>query len=154
MFKEQKGITLIALVITIIVLLILAGVSIAMISGQDGIATKAQNAKEESAWTDTKNNIGTIASDAMATYYDVRYAESKGGSSEADKTAVNKATDAGAYVRTKLDAVKGEVVTGGVTLAIAESADTDGNYTLTLTGFGKEKTGKITNSGSVTWDNN
>lgn len=45
--KKQNGITLIALVITIIVLLILAGVSIAMISGDDGIATRAQEAKEE-----------------------------------------------------------------------------------------------------------
>ena len=39
--KNQKGITLIALVITIIVLLILAGVSIAMLTGDNGILTKA-----------------------------------------------------------------------------------------------------------------
>ncbi len=45
--KLQKGITLIALVITIIVLLILAGVSIAMLTGDNGILTKAQTAKEE-----------------------------------------------------------------------------------------------------------
>ena len=38
--KERKGITLIALVITIIVLLILAGVSIAMLTGQNGILTQ------------------------------------------------------------------------------------------------------------------
>ena len=43
--EAQKGITLIALVITIIVLLILAGVSIAMLTGQNGILTQAQNAK-------------------------------------------------------------------------------------------------------------
>ena len=43
--KREKGITLIALVITIIVLLILAGVSIAMLTGQNGILTQAQNAK-------------------------------------------------------------------------------------------------------------
>ena len=43
--KQKKGITLIALVITIIVLLILAGVSIAMLTGQNGILTQAQNAK-------------------------------------------------------------------------------------------------------------
>ncbi len=43
--RKEKGITLIALVITIIVLLILAGVSIAMITGQNGILTQAQNAK-------------------------------------------------------------------------------------------------------------
>ena len=43
--KEEFGITLIALVITIIVLLILAGVSIAMLTGNNGILTQANNAK-------------------------------------------------------------------------------------------------------------
>ena len=43
---KQKGITLIALVITIIVLLLLAGVSISMLTGENGIITQAQNAKE------------------------------------------------------------------------------------------------------------
>ena len=42
---EDKGITLIALVITIIVLLILAGVSVAMLTGTNGILTQAQKAK-------------------------------------------------------------------------------------------------------------
>ena len=45
--KNIKGITLIALVVTIIVLLILAGVSIAMLTGDNGILTQAQNAKEK-----------------------------------------------------------------------------------------------------------
>ena len=45
--KKQKGITLIALVITIIVLLILAGVSIAMLTGENGILSQAAKAKEE-----------------------------------------------------------------------------------------------------------
>ncbi len=45
--KANKGITLIALVITIIVLLILAGVSIATLTGDNGILTKAQTAKEK-----------------------------------------------------------------------------------------------------------
>ena len=43
--KEINGITLIALVITIIVLLILAGVSIAMLTGNNGILAQANNAK-------------------------------------------------------------------------------------------------------------
>ena len=47
--KQKNGITLIALVITIIVLLILAGVSIAMLTGQNGILTQAQNAKTTTA---------------------------------------------------------------------------------------------------------
>ena len=45
--KEKRGITLIALVITIIVLLILAGVSISMLTGDNGIITQAQKAKEK-----------------------------------------------------------------------------------------------------------
>ena len=45
--KRNKGITLIALVITIIVLLILAGVTIATLLGENGILTKATEAKEE-----------------------------------------------------------------------------------------------------------
>ena len=44
---KQNGITLIALVITIIVLLILAAVSIATLTGENGILTKANDAKEE-----------------------------------------------------------------------------------------------------------
>ena len=42
--RNQKGITLIALVITIIVLLILAGVSIAMLTGDNGLLTKSRQA--------------------------------------------------------------------------------------------------------------
>ncbi len=48
MMKDfNKGITLIALVVTIIVLLILAGVSISMLTGQNGILNRAQEAKEK-----------------------------------------------------------------------------------------------------------
>ena len=45
--ENEKGITLIALVITIIVLLILAAVSIAMLTGENGILSKASTAKEK-----------------------------------------------------------------------------------------------------------
>ena len=47
MLKNNKGITLIALVITIIVLLILAGVSIAMLTGENGILNQADRAGDE-----------------------------------------------------------------------------------------------------------
>ena len=43
--KNNKGITIIALVITIIVLLLLAGISISMLSGENSIITKAKDAK-------------------------------------------------------------------------------------------------------------
>jgi len=45
--KENEGITLIALVITIIVLLILAGITIATLTGDNGILTKTNEAKEQ-----------------------------------------------------------------------------------------------------------
>ena len=45
--QKNKGITLIALVITIIVLLILAGVTISTLTGENGILTKATTAKNQ-----------------------------------------------------------------------------------------------------------
>ena len=58
-FKENSGITLIALVVTIIVLLILAGVSIAMLTGDNGILKQATNAKEktENAQMEEENTL-------------------------------------------------------------------------------------------------
>ena len=56
---NQYGITLIALVITVIVLLILAGVSIAMLTGQNGILTQAQKAKTETE-NAAKNEAGIL----------------------------------------------------------------------------------------------
>ena len=55
--EAQKGITLIALVITIIVLLILAGVSIAMLTGQNGILTQANNAKNATELASAKEKV-------------------------------------------------------------------------------------------------
>ena len=58
--KKEKGITLIALVITIIVLLILAGVTIATLTGDNGILTKANEAKE-STEIETEKEIIKLA---------------------------------------------------------------------------------------------
>ena len=52
--KGQGGITLVALVVTIVVLLILAGITIALVFAQNGVVGKAQEAARES-------NKGTIA---------------------------------------------------------------------------------------------
>ncbi len=43
--KKAKGITLIALVVTIIILLLLAGISVQMLTGNNGILTRAEEAK-------------------------------------------------------------------------------------------------------------
>ena len=45
--KGDRAITLIALIVTIVVLLILAGVSINMLTGENGLITRAKDAKDE-----------------------------------------------------------------------------------------------------------
>ena len=55
--KQNKGITLIALVITIVVMLILAGVSISMLFGSNGIINRAKEAKEASEKQSIIENI-------------------------------------------------------------------------------------------------
>lgn len=55
--KANKGITLIALVITIIILLILSGISISTITGKNGILNKANNAKIETEKANAKEKV-------------------------------------------------------------------------------------------------
>lgn len=57
MMKKENGITLIALVITIIVLLILAGVSIAMLTGDNGILNKATGASQKTLAAEAEEAI-------------------------------------------------------------------------------------------------
>ena len=64
--RETKGITLIALVITIIILLILAGISIATLTGENGILNKASKAKEEHLIEQYKEEINLIIIDEIA----------------------------------------------------------------------------------------
>ena len=55
--KQSKGITLIALVITIIVLLILAGVTITMLTGDNGILKQATNARETNSKAEFEEQV-------------------------------------------------------------------------------------------------
>ena len=55
--NKEKGITLIALVVTIIVLLILAGVSIAMLTGPNGLLTQADEARTETDMAGAREKI-------------------------------------------------------------------------------------------------
>lgn len=67
--KNQKGITLVALVITIVVLLILAGVTISMVMGPNGVLTNSQIAKEKSAKGTANDALSTALSSISTTYY-------------------------------------------------------------------------------------
>lgn len=103
--KNQKGITLIALVITIIVLLILAGVTIAMLTGKNGILNKATGAvsetekatAEEAIKMEVYNNIadhdGTFdlsAFSSITTNSDYNYAVGEAASYKKDVTVTGK----------------------------------------------------------------
>ena len=63
--KNTKGITLIALVVTIIVLLILAGVSIAMLTGNNGVLTQAKSAKENTRVGEVQEKVKLAAQAAL-----------------------------------------------------------------------------------------
>ena len=59
-FKKRKAVTLVALVITIIILLILASVTIATLTGDNGIITKATEAREQTIIAQYKEAMSLI----------------------------------------------------------------------------------------------
>lgn len=69
MLKEQKGITLVALIITIIVMLILAGVSISLVVGENGVLTQAQDVEPAQIKGSLKEAVSMANADMIATYY-------------------------------------------------------------------------------------
>ena len=72
--KNNKGITLIALVVTIIVLLILAGVSIAMLSGDNGILGRAKESSTQTAVTNARDEVSMKVAECVTEYFAVSYA--------------------------------------------------------------------------------
>ena len=66
MFKKENGITLVALVVTIIVLLILAGVAISLTIGNNGLFTRAQNAAN--TWRAAESNEAQTMNSAVDQY--------------------------------------------------------------------------------------
>ena len=67
--KSQKGITLVALVITIIVLLILAGVSISLVLGNNGVLTQASNAVDTNEKATVKQDVEMGIASCTANYW-------------------------------------------------------------------------------------
>ena len=90
-FGESKAVTLIALVITIIVLLILAGVAIAMLTGENGIISKAMQAKirteeaketEETGLNEIENYINGKSAEAGVVVQDLKSIKGDGTEGE------------------------------------------------------------------------
>ncbi len=110
--KENKAVTLLALVITIIVLLILTGVTIATLMGDNGILTRASGAKENTKISEEKEKVSlAINSDLIA---------NKG----------EKRTKNG--IQTELDNIEGinktKVIKDGKNSYIVTFLDTNRNY--------------------------
>ena len=106
--KDKNGITLIALVITIIVLLILAGVSIATLTGENGILTRANDAKTSTEIAEEREKIELSATAALA--------EDLGGEIDIDtlRTELGKYFKVGNYeveLGTNEDGTEGYIVT-------------------------------------------
>lgn len=73
--KNQKGITLVALVVTIIVLLILAGVSLSLVAGSDGILGKATNAVDKHQIATIKEKIELKIAEEVENFYEAKYVD-------------------------------------------------------------------------------
>lgn len=139
--KNNKGITLIALVVTIIVLLILAGVSIAMLTGQNGILTNAQKARDNSAAGTleeaTKIAIGNIMTENLKWPY---------GKKNAAGTGYELDTDAaGADGATAKSAILAEIVKVNSNITIVDSGTkiTDTKLTIEAKIDNQTKTQKV-----------
>ena len=97
--KDSKGITLIALVITIIVLLILAGITIAFLTGENSIFKKATNAKIENEKAEIKEmlslSVNTISvergqkQDSLSNYYNEKETFIEKGKLDTTKYKIN-----------------------------------------------------------------
>ena len=76
--KQEKGITLIALVVTIVVLLILAGVSISLVLNNNGVISKAKDAKNQytEAQTNDEKQLNEISD-----WIDTKVGDTTGGGS-------------------------------------------------------------------------
>ena len=90
--KNNKGITLIALVVTIIVLLILAAVSIAMLTGQNGILTRASEASWETKLRSASETISYNITEEITAYYNKTYNSGEEGPDSMEQAIYNGLT--------------------------------------------------------------
>ncbi len=133
--RKNKGITLIALVITIIVLLILAGISLNLVTGSDGILSKAAIAVQRTEEQSAKEQAEIVVADYVSEFYDKKYVQ--GETTE----------DAKSYVKSALAEGKKE---GNYFLK------TEGNKIEVYKNETQENaivTGTIKNGGKIDWSN-
>lgn len=129
MFKEQKGITLVALVITIIVLLILAGVSISLVVGDNGVLGKAKNAKTQTEDGVAEQEIQLSINDVQA-----EYLEAWSSNQDVENEKANFFTDDAIYKRNCVSAksVTAELGADNKTVTVTYVSGSNKTYTATF----------------------
>ena len=149
MKNNQKGITLVALVITIIVLLILAGVTIASLSGDNGILNRGKEAKQMNEIGQAIDQINLIAQEAIEEHFAVKYAEKATSTKETvvSAAAIKSHTQPKETVKAFINS---EITTGKIGNA---SVKNEGDkYIITTSDGTKTATGTVNVSGDITWE--
>ena len=125
--RNNKGVTLVALVITIIVLLILAGVALAMLTGDSGILTNADEAKKQTAISNARSSIEMAYMDIKTEVYALEAKKTTAQAVEMDATKME--TIAKKYVTTASDVT----ITKGTNAITIAYTDTNVNLEATIT---------------------
>ncbi len=122
--KNNKGITLIALVVTIIVLLILAAVSIAMLTGDNGILTNASKTSTENAYYGAEEQVKLAF---MAVKTEIMAQVVKDGTYDARKetTGATNVQNLAKIVRADLNNSKWKVYYKGIVDPDTNDSDSD-----------------------------
>ena len=141
--RNQKGITLVALVITIIVLLILAGVSISLVLGNNGVLTQASEAVITNEKATVKQDMDMAFADANMDY---TTKQSMGTLTDTEDLATILATK----VENNASIGEASVKTGGTegskTMTVQYDTSTNRRYTVTI----QVVTEGTTSAGTVT----
>ncbi len=119
MLKKQKGITLIALVVTIVVLLILAGVTISLLLDENGIIAKSKDARNA-------NRAGAIKEEITLWKADKFAADNGAGSHESMDDFLTRLKDRGLISEDDINTIKDtkELVIGKETVRFPSDAKT------------------------------
>ena len=112
--KQENGITLVALVVTIVVLLILAGISLNLVLGQNGIISRAQDArnKTEQARINTEKSINSLEQE-LSDYVN-KINSGNGGNSGGSQTTVENVVIPEGYYYVGGTKAKGIVISDNV----------------------------------------
>ena len=123
--KRTQGITLIALVITIIVLLILAGISISMLSGDNGILNKAVQAKDATRGGEVQETVTLEAGNNTG-------AEYLGGTKKTRAQVISELHANGKLTDAEVATLEesNKITIGGITIDFSVLGSISGNLTL------------------------